>query len=224
MEDLRAHAQHLQATIRRLTRLPQQRLGHWIHVRSSRFACGAAVTAYVATVAIFFAPFHVFERSAWVQHLIVGANNGVWYPIDDRIFQANAVAASCACIAAPLFYFIRLAVLRRAYSFEFTFFKQFAKYGPAQASDQPEAEQFGDDPANGTDTSSVDEDGDWISVLGVSAQATINEIKHAYKILIKQNHPDRLQDMSPALKTLAEAETKKINAAYRQALLCVDTA
>jgi len=223
MEDLLAHAQHLQATIRRLTRLPLQRLGHWIHVRSSWFACGAAVTAHVAAMALFFAPFHVFERSVWVQHLIVGANNGAWYPFDERT-QANAAATSCACIAAPLFYFVRLAALRRAYSFEFTFFRQFAKYGPAQAGDRPEVEQPGDDPANGTDTSSVDEDGDWIAVLGVSAQATINEVKHAYKILIRQNHPDRVQDMSPVLRTVAEAETKKINAAYRQALLCVDAA
>jgi len=31
MDDLHAHAQHLQATIRRLTRLPLQRLSHWTH-------------------------------------------------------------------------------------------------------------------------------------------------------------------------------------------------
>ena len=61
-------------------------------------------------------------------------------------------------------------------------------------------------------------------LLGVSAQATINEVKHAYKLLIKQNHPDRVQDMSPAFRALAEAETKRINAAYRQALLYVDAA
>ena len=49
----------------------------------------------------------------------------------------------------------------------------------------------------------------------------MREVKEAYKVLIKQNHPDRVHDMSPAFKTLAEAETKKLNAAYRQALLCV---
>jgi DnaJ-class molecular chaperone len=70
-------------------------------------------------------------------------------------------------------------------------------------------------------TSNVDEEGDRIAILGVSAQATISEVKNAYKVLIRQNHPDRVQDMSLALRTLAEAETKKINAAYRQALLYV---
>lgn len=59
---------------------------------------------------------------------------------------------------------------------------------------------------------------DWIRVLGVSASATVDEVKEAYKRLIKQNHPDRVQGMSQAFKKLAEIETKKINAAYRQAL------
>jgi DnaJ domain len=215
MDDLHAHAQHLQATIRRLTRLPLRRLRHWIQVRSSRFACGVAVAVHVVALALF-APFHVFERSAWAEQLITSAKGGVWYPFDEQIFLANAVATGCACIAASFFYFVRRAVLRRAYSLEFCFFSQLAKNGPVQeASDQPEPEPAGDDLVNGTD---------WIEVLGVSTQATINEVKHAYKNLIKQNHPDRLQGMSPVLRTLAEAETKKINSAYREALHCLDDA
>ena len=59
---------------------------------------------------------------------------------------------------------------------------------------------------------------DWIRILGVSETATIQEVKEAYKTLIKQNHSDRVQGMSQAFKKLAEVETKKINAAYRQAL------
>jgi DnaJ-domain-containing protein 1 len=108
------------------------------------------------------------------------------------------------------------AALRRAYSFEFSFFTQFARNRPAQEPEHP-----GGDSASGMGTSNVDEEGDRIAILGVSAQATISEVKNAYKVLIRQNHPDRVQDMSLALRTLAEAETKKINAAYRQALLYV---
>ncbi len=103
IEDL--HAQHLQATIRRLTNLPLKRLGHWIHVRSSRFACGVAVAAYVAASALLLAL--LFEKSAWAEQLIMGANSGAWYPFDEKIFQVNAVATGCACMAAPLFYFVR---------------------------------------------------------------------------------------------------------------------
>jgi DnaJ-domain-containing protein 1 len=62
------------------------------------------------------------------------------------------------------------------------------------------------------------DDENWIRILGVSESATIDEVKRAYKSLIKQNHPDRVQGMSQAFKRLAETETKKINAAYRQAL------
>ena len=222
MDDLHAHAQHLQAAIRRLTRLPLQRLNYWVHIRSSRFACGVAIAAHLAALALLLALFHVFEQSAWAQHLTAAASRGAWYPIDERIFQANAVATGYACIAATLFYVVRRALLRRAYSLEFSFFRQFAKSGSAQATDRPEYQQPADEAANGTEDGGGADDGDWIAVLGVSAQATINEVKHAYKILIKKNHPDRVQDMSPAFRTLAEAETRKINAAYRQALLCVE--
>jgi hypothetical protein len=222
MDDLHAHARHLQATIRRLTRLPLQRLNYWVHVRSSLFACAVAVAAHAAALALLLALFHVFEQSVWAQHLVESTTRGAWYPFDERIFQANAVATGYACVSATLFYVVRRALLRRAYSLEFSFFRQFAKNGPAQANDRPEYEQPADELVNGIEAGSVDGGGDWIAVLGVSAQATINEVKHAYKILIKKNHPDRVQDMSPAFRTLAEAETRKINAAYRQALLCVE--
>jgi hypothetical protein len=154
--------------------------------------------------------------SAWPPLLIADANSGAWYPFDAEIFHANAIATGCACITAPAFYFIRRAALRRAYSFEFSFFTQFARNRPAQEPEHP-----GGDSASGMGTSNINEEGDWIAILGVSAQATIGEVKNAYKVLVRRNHPDRVQDMSLALRTLAGAETKKINAAYRQALLYV---
>jgi DnaJ-domain-containing protein 1 len=132
--------------------------------------------------------------------------------------QANAVATGYACVTAMLFYLVRRELLRLAYSLDFSFFRQFAKNGPAQVNGGTESEQSAGEP---TDT---DSDGDWIAVLGISAQESINEVKDAYRILIKKNHPDRVQDMSPVFRMLAEAETKKINAAYRQALASVEGA
>ena len=35
---------------------------------------------------------------------------------------------------------------------------------------------------------------------------------------IKQSHPDRLTGMSPAIRTFAEDETKRLNAAFQEAL------
>jgi DnaJ-domain-containing protein 1 len=58
----------------------------------------------------------------------------------------------------------------------------------------------------------------WFKVLGLEKSASIAEVRKAYKALIKQNHPDRVQDMSPAFRKLAETETKKLNTAFRQAL------
>jgi DnaJ-class molecular chaperone len=60
--------------------------------------------------------------------------------------------------------------------------------------------------------------------LGVSHSATMDEIKLAYKARIKQNHPDRVREMSPMFRELAEAETKKLNAAYEEALMSVQRA
>jgi hypothetical protein len=37
-------------------------------------------------------------------------------------------------------------------------------------------------------------------------------------VLVKQNHPDRVHNMSSVFKELAETETKKLNAAYAEAL------
>ena len=62
---------------------------------------------------------------------------------------------------------------------------------------------------------------DWFAVLGLSSAATIEDVRQAYKTLIKQNHPDRVHGMAPVFGALAEAETKKINAAYQQALACL---
>ncbi len=62
---------------------------------------------------------------------------------------------------------------------------------------------------------------DWRSVLRVSQSASIEEIRTAYRLLIKQCHPDRVHGMSEAFRRLAEAETKRLNFAYQQALVAM---
>lgn len=57
----------------------------------------------------------------------------------------------------------------------------------------------------------------WFVVLGVAATASIEEITKAYKTLISQYHPDKVATLGPKLKMLAEKESKKINAAIKEA-------
>ena len=53
-------------------------------------------------------------------------------------------------------------------------------------------------------------------VLEVSSNASQAEIRAAYQRLVRQYHPDRVADMGPELRALAEERTKEINQAYNR--------
>jgi len=57
----------------------------------------------------------------------------------------------------------------------------------------------------------------WYEVLGVSPDATQDEITSAYREKIKQYHPDRVSGLGEKLKALAESETQRLNAAKEAA-------
>jgi DnaJ-domain-containing protein 1 len=216
LEDLTAYTQHLQATISRLRSQPLLRLKSWISSRSVQYALGYAMAAYcVSFVLLWLLAFTISDQPAWVQEFQAEASDGpLWYPFDEQFFYVNAMAAAFAAVAAQIIYFIRRYSLRWQYSLEFCVFADLSDIGPAESIYESDIAS-GEEVAAAADSPS---DEDWIRILGVSESATIQEVKKAYKTLIKQNHPDRVQGMSQAFKKLAEVETKKINAAYRQAL------
>ena len=50
--------------------------------------------------------------------------------------------------------------------------------------------------------------------LGVGKTATIDQIKHAYRDLMKMNHPDRVASLDKAFTSLANERVLKIQKAY----------
>ncbi|MGB8633392.1 MAG: J domain-containing protein [Xanthobacteraceae bacterium] len=229
-EDLKAHAQHLRVMISRLRNQPLLRLRSWVHSKAAQFALGHAVAVYaVSFVLLLLLAFHIADQPVWAEDLNSHASDVlVWYPFDPRLFYANGIATGFTVIAMPILYWVRRLNLSREHSMEFCLFKDMANLGPWETIYEKEIASEEDNKAP-EETSSPEKDADrpddatltdanWIQILGVSEAATVEDVKEAYKALIKQNHPDRVQGMSPAFKELAEAETKKINAAYREAL------
>jgi hypothetical protein len=224
-DDLQAHAQHLRGTIARLKRRPLRRLRAWVHAASARSALAGAIAAYGAALALAIAASQAPGQTAWADELNAGARHAlVWYPLDARLFYANAVAAGFAIAAAALFYLLRRARLRRDYELEICAFKDLAYSDPRRPAEPSLDEQAAFDPSQWTGANENDASDTWFAVLGLSSAATIEDVRNAYKTLIKQYHPDRVHGMAPVFRALAEAETKKINAAYRQALLCIPQA
>jgi hypothetical protein len=226
-DDLRAHAQHLRGTIARLKRRPLQRLHAWVHATSAQSALAGAIAAYGAALALAITASQASGQIAWAQvawadELNAGARHAlVWYPLDARLFYANAIAAGFAAAAAALFYLLRRVRLRRDYELDICAFKDLAYSDPLRPVEPSPEDQVASEASQQAEANENNANDTWFAVLGLSSAATVEDVRQAYKTLIKQNHPDRVHDMAPVFRALAEAETKKINAAYRQALACL---
>lgn len=53
-------------------------------------------------------------------------------------------------------------------------------------------------------------------ILGVSPHATLDEIKHAYRQLAAQYHPDKVSHLGDEFRQLAEMRFKEIQEAYQE--------
>jgi len=51
-------------------------------------------------------------------------------------------------------------------------------------------------------------------ILGLQGRVTFSDIKRLYRERMLEYHPDKVATLGPKLRSLAEEETKKINAAY----------
>jgi DnaJ domain len=57
----------------------------------------------------------------------------------------------------------------------------------------------------------------WWKVLGVSQEASLEEINRHYRQAMRMYHPDKVTGMAPEIIALAERRTKELNAAFSQA-------
>jgi hypothetical protein len=220
IDDLEAHANHLRAMMRRLQWRPIQRLKAWVHLMSAQFALRRSLFAYFLGLIGPLAALYVYDQPAWARQLSAGLPDmPIWYPLDERLFYANGLAAAVVAVVAPISYLARRARLRNEHLLEFCALKEFALTDPDQVILQPPDGTAGADTADEAAPPVAPADDGWTAVLGVAPSATVGDVKEAYKTLIKQNHPDRVHGMSPAFRTLAETETRRLNAAYRDALL-----
>lgn len=53
-------------------------------------------------------------------------------------------------------------------------------------------------------------------VLGVPANSPLSEVKKAYVLRLKEYHPDRVADMGPEIRKLAEQKTVEIMKAFQE--------
>jgi DnaJ like chaperone protein len=75
-----------------------------------------------------------------------------------------------------------------------------------------------DDPARPVTGDTTVTLSNWYRILGVRENSTREEIVAAYKKMISQYHPDKVAQMGPDIRAVAEAKTKQINAAYDLAM------
>ncbi len=87
------------------------------------------------------------------------------------------------------------------------------KNPPSSEPKQPEQE-----PEKKTSTQNEPSLEAWHETLNVSQQATVEEIRRAYKVLMSQYHPDKVASLGDELKALAERKSKEITSAYRNAM------
>lgn len=216
-DDLNAHAAHLRAAVVRLNRQPLDRLRAWMHVLSVRFALGYAVAAYLVGLVLLIASTELCQH--W---LAMPAENRVplllWCPLGP-IVCANALSIAFSLLAGPVAYVLRRMALRREYRFEFRVLKDLARSDPQRTGAKEQISAIHVDAELEALSVAPEEYRDCFEILGLAPSASVEELRTAYKRLIKQYHPDRVHGLAPAFTRLAEAQTRRLNAAYQQALI-----
>jgi hypothetical protein len=216
LRDLTAYANHLRATIIRIRGEPLKRFKARAHAVSLRFAFMSALAVYGAVFSLLLAVM-LLSKPPWLELLAVKYAL-IGQATQEPLMYVNVIASGFAIAATPLSYLLGRAGLGFGERVQVQLLKEFATPDPKWLFHR----KHQDETANDKAIEQHAPDATWPSILGVSPSATIEEVKEAYKLNIKKNHPDRVHGMAAIFKNLAEAETKKLNAAYEEAILSLN--
>jgi DnaJ domain len=220
-EDLEQYAAHLRSAIFRLRGKPVLRFKSWRHILSAQFALSRSLMTYFAICSAGLLAFYCVEQRLLLDAADVNFEMlPLWNLIPSPLLYANWAAAGFMLVTMPVLYLYRRAKLQREHGAKLRSFKAFADADPDRLIEHLRGDDEAcDKPFQHSDQS--DETTTCFAILGISPSATMEEVKEAYKAQVKQSHPDRVQGMSPLFRELAEAETKKLNVAYEEALLAL---
>ncbi|PWT92381.1 MAG: hypothetical protein C5B56_02350 [Proteobacteria bacterium] len=223
LEELDCYARDLRGTIMQLRGRPLQRFKSWVHAISARSALNRSLCCYSFLLMALTCMYYFGGPLLWTAGLVSFDDLAHWPAVDRGVLLAHTMAAALAFLLMPPLYLLRRAQLRKLNEPYLRKLQNFMAADPEPSVDP----RRGENAAQGATTdeppaaSEAPQESPWFDVLGVSSSATIDEVKQAYKALVKQNHPDRVHDMSPIFRELAEAQTKKINSAYAEAMTCL---
>ena len=220
---LSAFASHLRSTIIRLRRRPIYRFRSWVRVASWHLTLGSSLVLYLAAWAALIAIYQP-DQPSWQDVTTELDGLLLWEPVDVRMLFGNLLAASLVLAAMPMLYGMSRVTIRSHHALQLRDLREFAAMEPDVLISRLDANEDLLDGQGGEiyEASPVTaEEAAWFEILGVSPSANLDEIKQAYKMLVKQNHPDRVHGMSPQFQELAERETRKLNAAYEEAAALV---
>jgi DnaJ-like protein len=222
LEDLQTYARDLRATILRLRGRPLMRYKFWIRGGAFRSSLGCSLACYSLLVTGLFAFLSCHEASQVVPEVTASLGTfAAWQPVETRLLLANWIGVDLVFFAMPLFYFVKRASLHKEHRAELRRLKEFAAMDPDRLIHQQQDNCETADEWHET-SCGADQEQSWFAILGVSPSATLDDVRQAYKTLVKKNHPDRVHGMSQSFIELAEAETKKLNMAYEEAIKYCD--
>ena len=204
-----------------------KRAHRWRFWKSGTAACGASLCVYAVTLGILF-----LLHPSWVENTSAFVFKYSWLSWPNNAhakYGANLVAFIIAAPVALLVWMIRLNQIEISLPDEAAFRSLWYMDDEDEGVDEPHSD---DEPSmldgekieadEQTETPTVEDQAEeapaWYSVLGVSANSSVDEINSAYRAQIKQYHPDKVAGMGPKIREVAEEQTRLLNAAREEGL------